>query len=84
MQIDPELYRQIRETIDNFPPYPDLGTLVANGDLLKVRGGYNVLTEAGMAAISKYVIGATISSKGKPAVFKLSRRRKHTAARTYA
>jgi len=76
MQIDPELYRQIRETINNFPPYPDLDALIANGDLLKVRGGYNVLTEAGMAAISKYVIGATISSKGKPAVFKLSRRRK--------
>ncbi|WP_095152514.1 hypothetical protein [Pseudomonas sp. Irchel s3b5] len=76
MQIDPELYRQIRETIDNFPPYPDVDALVANGDLLKTRGGYNVLTEVGMAAISKYVIGATISSKGKPAVFKLSRRRK--------
>lgn len=76
MQIDPELYKQIRATIDNFPPYPDLDALIANGDLLKARGGYNVLTEAGMTAISKYVIGATISNKGKPAVFKLSRRRK--------
>jgi len=76
MQIDPELYRQIKETIDNFPPPPDLDALIANGDLLKVRGGYNVLTEAGMTAISRYVIGATMSNKGKPAVFKLSCRRK--------
>lgn len=76
MQIDPDLYKQIKETIDSFPPYPDLNALIANGDLLKVRGGYNVLTEAGMTAINKYVIGATISNKGKPAVFKLSRCRK--------
>lgn len=75
MQMDPDLYRQIRETIDNFPPYPDVDALIANGDLLKVRGGYNVLTEVGMAAISSYVIGATMSNRGKPAIFKLSRRR---------
>ena len=76
MQIDSELYRKIRETIEKFPPYPDLDALIANGDLLKVRGGYNVLTEAGMAAISKYITGATISNKDKTAVFMLSRRRK--------
>lgn len=45
MQIDSELYRKIREAIESFPPYPDLDALVANCDLLKVRGGYNVLTE---------------------------------------
>lgn len=76
MQIDSELYGKIREAIESFPPYPDLDALVANCDLLKVRGGYNVLTEAGMAAISKYVTGVAISNKGRPAVFKLSRRRK--------
>jgi hypothetical protein len=76
MKVDAELYRKIRETIDNFPPYPDIDALIANGDLLKVRGGYNVRTEAGMEAIKNYIIGAVMSNKGKPAVFKLSRRSK--------
>ncbi|KII27640.1 hypothetical protein [Pseudomonas fluorescens] len=76
MQVDPELYRQFKDAIDNFLSYPNLDELIANGDLLKVRGGYNVLTEAGMTAISAYLIGATMSNKGKPAVFKISRRRK--------
>jgi len=76
MSISEERYKEIKDLIDNFPPYPDVDALIANGDLVKVRGGYNVLTEAGMAAISNYVIGATISNKGKPTVFKLSRRRK--------
>jgi hypothetical protein len=76
MQIDPELYKQIKEAIDNFPPYPDLDALIANGDLKKVRGGYNVLSEAGMEAIKKYLISVTAPRNGKPAIFKLSRKRK--------
>jgi len=67
---------EIRELIDNFPPYPDVDALIANGDLVKVRGGYNVLTEAGLTAIDKYVIGMSSGAKGKPAVFQLSRPRK--------
>lgn len=77
MQIDPELYRQIRETIDNFPPYPDLDSLIANGDVAKVRGGYDVLTEAGMEAIKSYIIGLSIGSNGRP-LFQLSRHRKNS------
>lgn len=75
MQIDPELYRKTKEAIENFPPYPDLKALISNGDLLKVRGGYNVLSEAGMEAINKYVISVTESNKGKATIFKLSPRR---------
>ena len=76
MNIDPELYRKAKELIDNFPPYPDLDALIANGDLIKVRGGYSAPTDAGREAINKYIISVTVSKEGKPAVYKLSRRRK--------
>lgn len=78
MKTHEELQREIKDLIDNFPPYPDLDSLIANGDLVKVRGGYNVLTEAGMEAITKYVIGFSSGGNGKPAVFQLSRRKKNS------
>lgn len=76
MALNEELRREIKDLIDNFPPYPDLDALIASGDLAKVRGGYNVLTEAGMEAIKSYTIGFTSGGKDKPAVFQLSRRKK--------
>lgn len=76
MATDEELRREIKDLIDNFPPYPDLDALIASGDIAKVRGGYNVLTEAGMEAIKNYTIGFSSGGKNKPAVFQLSRRKK--------
>lgn len=76
MQIDAELYKQIKETIDSFPSYPDLDALIASGDLLKVRGGYNVLSSVGMEAVKKYIISVTAPHNGKPAIVQLSRKRK--------
>lgn len=83
MMINEELRREINDLIDNFPPYPDLDALIANGDIVKVRGGYNVLTEAGMEAIKHHTIGFSSGSNGRPAIFQLSRRRKdkHVAGR---
>ncbi|WP_205548497.1 hypothetical protein [Pseudomonas carnis] len=76
MAINEELRREIKDLIDNFPPYPDLDALIANGDIAKVRGGYNVLTEAGLEAIKDHTIGFSSGGKDKPAVFQLSRGKK--------
>lgn len=72
-----DLYREVKALIDNFPPYPDLDSLIANGDVAKVRGGYDVLTEAGMEAIKSYIIGLSTGNNGRP-LFQLSRRRKNS------
>ncbi len=74
--MDEELIRQVREVIDNFPPRPDLDALIESGDLVKVPGGYQAPTEKGRKAIEKYTVGITISSKGKPPVYRLSIHRK--------
>lgn len=76
MQIDPNLYQETKDAVENFPPYPDLDVLIANGDLSKVRGGYAVLTQVGWEAVNRYATSTLISNKGKPPVCKLSRRRK--------
>jgi|GEM_PF-2182934 len=76
MAINEELRREIQDLIENFPAYPDLDALIASGDIAKVRGGYNVLTEVGMEAIKNHTIGFTSGSNGKPAIFQLSRRQK--------
>ncbi|WWL45670.1 hypothetical protein V5O39_10460 [Pseudomonas parakoreensis] len=55
-----------------------MDALIANGDLKKVRGGYNVLSEAGMEAIKNYLISFTAPPNGKLAIFKLSPKRKST------
>ena len=77
MTSSEDLYREIKDLINNFPTYPDLDSLIANGDVAKVRGGYHVLTETGMEAIKSYIIGLSIASNGKP-LFQLSRRRKNS------
>lgn len=74
--MDEEMMRKIREAIDSFPPRPDLDALIESGDIVKVPGGYQAPTEKGRKAIEKYVIGITISNKGKPPVYRLSVRRK--------
>lgn len=77
MKITDEMRAQVREKLANVPPYPDVQALIANGDLRKVRGGYNALTAAGYEAIKHYL--ASVMSphdKTKPAVFSLHRRRK--------
>lgn len=73
--MDEELMRRVRETIDNFPPRPDLEALIESGDLIKVAGGYQAPTEKGRKAIEGYTIGITLSNKGKPPVYLLSIRR---------
>lgn len=78
MPTNEELYRQAREIIENFPPYPDIDSLIASGHLAKVRGGYNVLSEVGMEAINKYIIAITAPNNGKPTIFQLSRRHKNS------
>lgn len=69
MTINEELRREIKNLIENAPAYPDLDALIASGDVAKVRGGYNVLTQAGMEAIKGHTIGFTSGGNGKPAVF---------------
>ena len=73
--MDDELMRRVRETLDNFPPRPDLEVLIESGDLIKVAGGYQAPTEKGRKAIEGYTIGITLSNKGKPPVYLLSIRR---------
>jgi hypothetical protein len=74
--MDEELIRQIREALANAPPRPDLDSLIESGDLIKVPGGYQAPTEKGREAIKGYWTGVVSSNKGKPAVYKLSIRRK--------
>lgn len=77
MKITDEMRSQYLEALARVSTYPDLEALIANGDLRKVRGGYSVLTKAGLEAIKHHV--ASIKSSAdptKPAVFTLHRRKK--------
>ena len=74
--MDEELIRQAREAIANFPPKPDLNALCESGDITKVPGGYQALTEKGQKAIEKYVKGIIAPKNGGAPIYQLSIRRK--------
>ncbi|WP_065759239.1 hypothetical protein [Pseudomonas defluvii] len=77
MKITDEMREQYQEALAKISDYPDIEALIANGDLRKVRGGYNALTGTGYEAIKHHLASVMAPhDKTKPAVFKLHRRRK--------
>ncbi|WP_301154514.1 hypothetical protein [Metapseudomonas otitidis] len=76
MTPDKEDMNKIMELLSNPPAYPDIDALIANGDLVEVSGGYEVLTTAGRDAISFFTSSVAVNNKTGKAVFKLRRRRK--------
>lgn len=76
MTFENEDMNKIMELVSNPPAYPDLDALIANGDLAKVSGGYEVLTKAGKDAISFFTSSVAVNNKTGKAVFKLRRKRK--------
>jgi len=77
MKITDEMRSQYHEALARVSVYPDLEALLASGDLRKVRGGYDAVTEAGFEAIKHHVASIKMSDDPtKPTVFTLHRRRK--------
>lgn len=77
MKTTDEMRAQYLEALAKMSNYPDIEALIASGDLRKVRGGYNALTEAGFEAIKDHIASImTPNDRSKPALFTLHRRRK--------